>query len=235
MSENMEGEKKDKTVSVEIQGKTYQVPEGISILQAYWSIGEELIHGVGCLGGVCGACTVTFRFGSPPQARTGLACQIPVKEGMSFNLFPIEIQRKGKYQLGGFEHPGSELLRIYPETKRCVSCHACTNACPQEINVMDGVLNAIRGNLEPVSESFYNCVMCGLCAVVCDVGIKPHWVGLYSRRVMGQKNKGRDVRLQKRIQEIERRLFDPEWQRVQSLDEKELVEYAARGEAKGSC
>jgi hypothetical protein len=66
--------------------------------------------------------------------------------------------------------------------------------------------------------------------MVCDVGIKPHWVGLYSRRVVGQENRGRDLELQKRIQEIEGRFFDPEWQRVQSFNESDFMEWASRGE-----
>jgi hypothetical protein len=39
----------EKGVTVEIQGRPHEVPQGVTILQAYWSAGEELIHGVGCL------------------------------------------------------------------------------------------------------------------------------------------------------------------------------------------
>ncbi len=207
----------ERRVTVEIRGRRYEVPEGVTILQAYWSAGEEPIHGVGCLGGVCGACTVTYRVGDPPQTKTGLACQIPVQEGMSFSLLPIEISRKSHYHLAALQDPKRELLHHYPETKRCVSCRACTLVCPQEIDVMGGVLKAIHGELETVAESFYNCVMCGLCAMVCDVKITPHLVGLYARRVVGREQGCRDELLSKRIREIEQGTFDREWEQIRNL------------------
>jgi Fe-S oxidoreductase len=218
----------EKGVTVEIQGRPHEVPQGVTILQAYWSAGEELIHGVGCLGGVCGACTVTYRVGDPPQTKTGLGCQIPVQEGMSFSLFPIEIPRKRHYQLATLQDPQRGLLQYYPETKRCVSCRACTLVCPQEIDVMGGVLKAIHGELEAVAESFYNCVMCGLCAVVCDVKITPHLVGLYARRVVGRERGCQDRFISRRIREIEQGSFDQQWEEIRSLNEKELKEFSTR-------
>ena len=34
-------------VSVEIAGKTYQVPEGITVIKALWYTGQEVIRGAG--------------------------------------------------------------------------------------------------------------------------------------------------------------------------------------------
>ncbi len=92
---------------------------------------------------------------------------------------------------------------------------------------MDGVLNAIRGELKPASDHFYNCVMCGLCAMVCDVRITPHWVGLFSRRVVGRSGEDIDLGVNQRIQEIEEGRFQEEWKKVQALDEKELQQVIA--------
>jgi hypothetical protein len=44
-----------KMVTIEIAGKTHQVPEGITVIKALWYTGQEVIRGAGCLGGVCGA------------------------------------------------------------------------------------------------------------------------------------------------------------------------------------
>ena len=40
-----------KMVTVEIAGKTFQVPEGITVIKALWYTGQEVVRGVGCLGG----------------------------------------------------------------------------------------------------------------------------------------------------------------------------------------
>lgn len=211
-----------KKVNVEIHGKSCRVPEGVNLLQAYWEIGEEIFHGVGCLGGVCGACTVTYRTGNPPQTLTGLACQIPVQEGMSFSLFPVETPRIRPYRLDAIEHPRENLLKIFPETKRCIRCRACTLACPQGIPVMDGVLQALQGDFENVSDSFYNCVMCGLCAAVCEVQIAPHRVGLYARRVVGREKGCHDALVERRIQEMESGHYDRDWAKIERLEEEAL-------------
>lgn len=225
----MEGLKESQRVGVEIRGKQYQVPKGISMLQAYWFIGEEPIHGVGCLGGVCGACTVSFQSKESPQMQTGLACQIPIQDGMSFSLLPIVPPKIKKYQLSSLQNAGTELLHLYPETKRCVSCRACTVVCPQDIEVMDGVLGMIRGNLESASDLFYNCVMCGLCSMVCDVGIKPQMLGLYARRVLGRDLAQQGGQLRKRVQEIAEGVFDQDWEKILNLDEKGLLALNTRG------
>ena len=225
----MEGLEESQRIRVEIQGKQYQVPKGISMLQAYWFIGQEPIHGVGCLGGVCGACTVSFQSKESPQTQTGLACQIPIQDGMSFGLLPITPKKIKKYQLSSLQDPGAELLRLFPETKRCVSCRACTVVCPQDIEVMDGVLSMIRGNLESAADLFYNCVMCGLCSMVCDVGISPQLLGLYARRVVGRDLAQQEGQLMKRVKEIAEGAFDQEWEKILYLDEKALLALNTQG------
>ena len=45
-------------VTVEVMGKKHQVPEGITVIQALWYTGHEMIRGIGCLGGTCGACAI---------------------------------------------------------------------------------------------------------------------------------------------------------------------------------
>ena len=51
-------------VSVEIAGKTYQVPEGITMIKALWYTGQEVIRGAGCLGGFCGALIMVIPSGT---------------------------------------------------------------------------------------------------------------------------------------------------------------------------
>src|SRR5213083_1187873 len=59
-----------KMVTVEIAGKKYQVPEGITVIKALWYSGQEVYRGIGCLGGYCGACATYYRTKDDPKVRT---------------------------------------------------------------------------------------------------------------------------------------------------------------------
>ena len=69
-----------KMVTVEIAGKSYQVPEGITVIKALWYTGQEVIRGAGCLGGFCGACATYYRTKDDPKVKTCLACQTAVED-----------------------------------------------------------------------------------------------------------------------------------------------------------
>ena len=42
---------KPRMVTIEIAGKKVEVPEGITVIKAMWYAGQEVVRGVGCLGG----------------------------------------------------------------------------------------------------------------------------------------------------------------------------------------
>ena len=72
-------------VTVEIAGKKYDVPEGITLIKALWYTGQEVVRGAGCLGGFCGACATYYRTKDDPKVKTCLACQMAVQDGMSYS------------------------------------------------------------------------------------------------------------------------------------------------------
>jgi succinate dehydrogenase/fumarate reductase-like Fe-S protein len=215
-------------ITVEIQGKFHHVLEGVTALQALWYTGHEMIRGIGCLGGVCGACTFTYRRNGEPGVKTGLACQTLVEQGMSFSP-PVSITAtRAKYHIQEIKEPEASLLKYYPETRRCTRCNACTLVCPQDIDVRACVLKALSGEFSAVSEMFYNCVMCGLCAAVCDVAIKPNLVALYARRSQAAQCSPRPENLLRRLQEVESGTYALDWQKIlekggESLNEKDCV------------
>jgi len=86
MTEIQASAKRSSEVAIEIMGKAYQVPEGLTMLQAMWHTGHALTRGVGCLGGICGACSASYRTKGDIRIKNGLACQTQVEEGMSFSL-----------------------------------------------------------------------------------------------------------------------------------------------------
>jgi len=196
-------------VSVEIAGKTYQVPEGITVIKALWYTGQEVIRGAGCLGGFCGACSTA------------------VEDGMSFTMVPPFPARKATYQMADLKDPKQDLFTLYPEAPLCRNCNACTEACPQSIDVREGVWRAVFGDFKAVSEMFMDCVMCGLCVPVCIADIAPNLVALYASRAQGVFFTEKPERLHHRIEEIEHGRYDTEWKRILKMNEQELTKVCA--------
>ncbi|MHB8482316.1 MAG: 4Fe-4S dicluster domain-containing protein [Nitrospiria bacterium] len=220
-------------VNVTIGEKSYSVPDGVSAIQAMWYCGFDLTHGIGCLGGVCGACTLTYKVGDSP-IKTALGCQTQVVEGMIFNLYQVDVRRSVPYKtpLDSQKPMEAQALKNHfnetlSSTRRCVSCGACTAVCPQEIDAMKGVKEAINSNFKGVSDLFLNCVMCGLCASVCEVNVLPHLVGLYSRKAASLYLTPKTSQLEERVEEIKSGYYDADWSRLLNLKEndwkKELV------------
>ncbi|KPK26937.1 MAG: 4Fe-4S ferredoxin, partial [Nitrospira bacterium SG8_3] len=89
-----EGGLQPKMVTVEIEGKRFQVPAGITLIKALWYTGQDVIRGVGCLGGFCGACATYYRTKDDPKVKTCLACSMAVEDGMSFSFMPAFPARK---------------------------------------------------------------------------------------------------------------------------------------------
>lgn len=214
-------------VTVEIAGKTYQVPEGITVIKALWYTGQEVIRGIGCLGGFCGACATYYRTKEDPKVKTCLACQMAVQDGMSFSMVPPFPARKAIYQMAELKDPKQDLFNLYPEAPLCRNCNACTEACPQTIDVREGVWRAVFGDFKVVSEMFMDCVMCGLCAPVCIADIAPNLVALYASRAQGAHFAEKPLRLFQRIKEIEEGRYDAEWDRVLKMSEQQLKEACA--------
>ncbi len=173
-------------ISITVGEERVSFRPGVTILQALLESGgppSPLFHGIGCMGGVCGACLISFRVPGEAAARTGLACQTLVSDGMSLLFLPNDPTRPARYAVG--PAPGREdLSRLYPTTRRCTACGACTMVCPQGLDVMGGVRAAISGEFEKTAEKFTACILCGLCASVCDVSVLPHRVGIWSRRAV---------------------------------------------------
>ena len=48
-------------IPVNVMGKRYEVPRGLTIMKALEYAGYRLTRGCGCRGGVCGACATIYR------------------------------------------------------------------------------------------------------------------------------------------------------------------------------
>ena len=215
-------------VSIEIAGKKYDVPEGITIIKALWYAGQEVVRGIGCLGGFCGACATYYRTKDDPKVRTCLACQTAVEDGMSFSMVPPFPARKAVYDMAELKDPKQDLFNLYPEAPLCRNCNACTEACPQKIDVREGVWKAVFGDFKSVSEMFMDCVMCGLCVPVCIADIAPSLVGVYAGRAYGVHEMAKPPGLADRIKAIEEGQYEADWKRVLKMTDEELQNTSAQ-------
>ena len=78
-------------IPIYIMGKKYDVPGTLTIMTAMEYAGYQLVRGVGCRGGVCGACATVYRMPGTPRIEIGLACQTIV--GIDFHLQEIAIAK----------------------------------------------------------------------------------------------------------------------------------------------
>jgi len=214
-------------VTVEIEGKPFQVPAGVTLMKAMWYAGKEVLRGAGCLGGFCGACATYYRTKDDPKVKTCLACSMAVEDGMSFSFMPAFPARKAIYNLPELKDPKQDLFELYPEAPLCRNCNACTEACPQKIDVREGVWKAVFGDFKAVSDMFMDCVMCGMCAPVCIADIAPNLVAVYASRAQGVHFTEKPEGLATRIKKIADGDYQDDWDRILQLSDEELQKTSA--------
>ena len=146
---------------------------------------------------------------------------------MSFSFAPPFPARKATYDLNKLKNPKQDLFELYPETPLCRNCNACTEACPQGIDVREGVWKAVFGDFKSVSETFMSCVMCGMCAPVCIADIAPSLVGVYASRAYGVRETEKPQGLFDRIKAIEEGEYKEDWERVLQMTDEELQQTSA--------
>ena len=171
-----------KSIEIKIAGKPIKARVGETVINALWNAGIADSIKAGCVGGVCGACTITVRNSKGQMQGTDLACMCPVEEGME--IFPCSVD--SVLTVVPELNPTAEKLRkAYPTLDRCTKCGSCSAACPMSIPVMDTVLRMKSGQLNKVADDFTTCIHCGLCRFVCEDGVEPHTMGMWVRRSIG--------------------------------------------------
>ena len=217
------------TVSIYIMGKRHEVPVGLTIMKAMEYAKYRLVRGAGCRGGFCGACGTVYRKEGDYRLKVGLACQTVAEEGMYLTMIPFYPANRAHHDLEGLEPNLATLMHLYPELSRCVGCNTCTKACPQDLDVMDIMARAMRGDIAGVADESFDCIMCGLCASRCPSEQVPHHVAILARRLYAKYVAPPTGHLQDRLREIEEGKFDDELEHIMNMDKEELQElYNAR-------
>lgn len=209
-------------ITMQLMGKSYQVPRGLTIMAAIEYAGYKLVRGVGCRGGFCGACPTLYRREGSHRIYTALACQTLVEDGMCLVQMPFVPLPTKPYDLHALDPQPTVLLRHFPEIAGCVACNTCSRACPQGLPVMDYIQAALRGDIERVAMLSFDCIACGICSSRCPADIKHYAVGLMARRIYGRYIAPPSAELAQRVAELEAGRFDAELRELMTLPLEEL-------------
>ena len=209
-------------VKIYVMGKEYEVPEGLTIMKAMEYAGYRYIRGAGCRAGFCGACATVFRKEGEYKLRADLACQTTVEDGMFLVQLPFTPANKAIYDIEKLKADDKTLMNLYPEIARCVSCNTCTKACPQELEVMDYIQTALRGDIQKTADLSFDCIQCGLCAMRCPAEIVHYHVGQLARRLAGKYVAPAAPDLAQRVKEVEQGMFDKDIARLISMPHEQL-------------
>ncbi len=193
----------EKMVNVYLFGKRYEVPESLTIMKAMEYAGYQLVRGCGCRNGFCGACATIYRIKGQQELKTCLACQQQVEEGMYVATLPFFPLVKQVYDIEKIKPTQQIMMQLYPEIYSCIGCNACTKSCTQELNVMQYIAYAQRGEYEKAAEESFDCVMCGVCSSRCPAGMSHPQVALLTRRLTGKYLAPKSEHLANRVAEID--------------------------------
>lgn len=216
------GEAVSRMVDIYIMGKRYEVPEGLTIQKALEYAGMRLLRGCGCRGGFCGACGTVYRTEGDYKLKVALACQTVVEDGMYLTQIPFYPANKAIYELDELNANLESLVQAYPEVMRCVQCNTCRKVCPQDIEVMQYIAAAMRGDIAKLADMSFDCIMCGLCASRCPGELVQYYIALLGRRLYAKYMMPRAKHVADRLGELREGKFDKEMDELMKMPLEDL-------------
>jgi ferredoxin len=209
-------------VNIYIMGKQYGVPEGLTIQKALEYAGLTLLRGCGCRGGFCGACGTVYRTKGDYKLKVALACQTVVEDGMYLTQIPFYPANKAIYDIEKLTPSLESIVQNYPEFMRCVQCNTCRKVCPQDIEVMQYMATAMRGDIAKTADLSFDCIMCGLCASRCPADTVQYYVGILCRRLYAKYLAPHAEHLAERLKELEAGKFDKDIEELVNMKKEDL-------------
>ena len=214
----------EQMVTIYVMGKPYEVPGDLTIMKAMEYAGYRLVRGCGCRGAFCGACGTVYRTKDDYRLKVGLACQEVVQDGMYLAEIPFFPGNKATYDIEDLKPTADAILSLYPEVFRCLSCNTCTKACPQDIEVMEYIQAALRGDIAKAADLSFDCLLCGLCAARCPAEIVQYQVALLCRRLYSRHIAPEAPHLKDRLKEIADGTFNAEMDKLTKMKQADLAE-----------
>jgi len=219
----------DEMLTIYVMGKAYEVPTDLTIMKAMEYAGYRFLRGCGCRGAFCGACGTVYRTKGDYRLKVGLACQEVVQDEMYLSEIPFFPGNKSTYNVERLKPNAEAVLKNYPEIFRCLACNTCTKACPQDIEVMEYIQAALRGDIAKAADLSFDCLLCGLCAARCPAEIVQYNVALLCRRLYSRHVAPKAKHLGKRVKEVKSRKFDKELANLKGMSKRDLAKlYDAR-------
>ena len=216
-------------IPVFIMGKQYLVPNSLTIMGALEHAGYQLIRGVGCRAGFCGACATVYRVENDPKLYFGLACGTLVQSGMHLTQIPFYPAERAHYRLEELEPTFATLVGLYPQVLKCLGCGTCTKSCPQDLQVKDYMAAAMRGDIARVAELSFDCIMCGMCVSRCPAEEAQPNIAILARRLYGRNLAPRAKHLAERVDEVNAGTYDDQLAEMKAMPEAQLRQtYNAR-------
>jgi hypothetical protein len=100
-------------------------------------------RGCGCQAGFCSACATIYRIKDGPQLKFDLA-RLKV---VGFEMYLTQVAFfPAPQMLSGLEKSeavGEPLLKLDPDLIKSLGCNTCTKACPQNLDVMWCISDAL--------------------------------------------------------------------------------------------
>lgn len=215
-------EVKTNLIKIYIMGKEYEVPDALTIMKALEFSGYKFIRGCGCRAGICGACATVYRLPDDYKLYVGLACQTLIEPNMYLAEIPFYPANRAPYDLEKTQPIVDEILKRYPEVARCLACNTCTKACPQDIEAMEYIQAALRGDIKRVAKLSFECIMCGLCVSRCPAEIMHYNVAILCRRLFAKYLQPKAAQLQKMVAEIKEGKYDQEIKDYIKMNKEDL-------------
>ena len=211
-------------VTVYLFGKKYQVPDSLTIMEAMEYSGYQLVRGVGCRNGFCGACATIYRIEGDRELKGCLACSTKVQDKMYVATLPFFPLVKQVYDINTTPADVQVMMQLYPEIYSCVGCNACTKACTQGLNVMQYIAYAQRGDFAKCADESFDCIMCGVCSSRCPAGISHPQVAILARRLYGAHIQPESKHLMDRVVDINEGKYELSMKEIMGKSMEELAE-----------
>ncbi len=209
-------------VPIFIMGKRYVVPASLTIQKAIEYAGYQLVRGVGCRGGICGACATVYRVPGNYTIKVGLACQTVVESDMRIAVLPFFPANRKVYNIRDVRPEPDIFAQFYPEIMRCMGCNSCTKSCPMDINTMEYISAAIRGDIEKSAALSFDCVMCGLCTARCPGELGQYNIGILARRIYGRYIAPKASHVREMVGRVTQGKYEEDLQRLMAAPMEDL-------------